>query len=205
MSRISEDKYKYIIAHLNDRPRVKVARDAGVSRDTVIRMAKKYGGDLNYSRAVPNEYYKSITAQYYATMSSREISDKFNIPYDSVLRWKRRLGLEHDEATVIRLKRKMADALVAANKVGKNHKTWEQRRRLDELRVMSVLPQKTKHTFRKYPRRIYRAIWQLEKYYNYFRDDEVGGLYTMYYDEKTKRTPKENLYIERYGLTFKQA
>ena len=41
MKHITQQQADYIRAHVNDRPRVKVARDAGVSLDTVYRIVRE--------------------------------------------------------------------------------------------------------------------------------------------------------------------
>lgn len=50
----------------------------------------------------------------------------------------------------------------------------------------------------------YRAIWYLVNMRNYFRDIEVGGRFTLYYDKQTKRSGKEDYYTKSCGLTFEQ-
>ena len=59
------------------------------------------------------------------------------------------------------------------------------------------MPRKTKLNISLVPPHVRRAISNLVYKYNYFRDISVGGQYTMYYDEDTRRTPAEaRRYIE---------
>ena len=50
-----------------------------------------------------------------------------------------------------------------------------------------------------------RAISQLIHKYNYFRDEKVGGLYTLFYDDETKRTKNEEYFNVKYGIEFIKA
>ena len=43
---LTQQQVDYIRAHVNDRPRVKVARDAGVSLSTVYRIVREAGGEM---------------------------------------------------------------------------------------------------------------------------------------------------------------
>lgn len=43
---ITQQQVDYIRAHANDRPRVKVARDAGVSVSTLYRIVHEAGGEM---------------------------------------------------------------------------------------------------------------------------------------------------------------
>lgn len=87
-------------------------------------------------------------------------------------------------------------------------KMLETRRRtimMERFRVMSGLPQKTRMRIATQPVKVYKTIWYLENMRNYFRDIEVGGRFTLYYDEQTKRSGKEEYYAKSFGLTFKKA
>lgn len=87
-------------------------------------------------------------------------------------------------------------------------KMLETRRRtitMERFRVMSGLPQKTRMRIATQPVKVYKAIWYLENMRNYFRDIEVGGKFTLYYDDETKRSGKECYYAQQLGLTFKKA
>lgn len=51
MSKITHEQMRYVIEHINDRPRTKVAEGAGISLSAVYRIARKHGGDMLYERA----------------------------------------------------------------------------------------------------------------------------------------------------------
>lgn len=192
---------------MNDYPRYKVAKDAGVSPSTMYRIIQEVGGKL----AMPKqEIYKDTVTRLWATHSASEIEEATGLAKSRIIEWAKRLGLKHTQATEDRLKRKKADASVKARRniedfQERKSKSWKRTRKLDYLRFISGQEQQTKFQFPKYPERVYKAIYHLVNNYGYFQDEEVGGCYTMYYDEQTKRTPKEHLYIERYGLKFEQA
>ncbi len=123
--------------------------------------------------------------------------------------WVKKLGLEHNEATKERIKRNRLEALALGKKNVYRVKVIQaikRKRKIDELRILSGLPQLTKLHFKKYPNNnYYQAIYRLISKYGYFQDEEVGGIYTLYYDELTKRAPREHLFVKRYGLKFEKA
>ena len=82
---------------------------------------------------------------------------------------------------------------------------WQRRRRLDELRLLSGLPQQTRFHFATLPPQLVRILWRLRSVYNYFADPSAGSLNTLYYDASTRRSPREHLYERRYGITFREA
>ena len=54
MKHITQQQADYIRAHANDRPRVKVARDAGVSVSTLYRIVHEAGGEMRYEHTRRN-------------------------------------------------------------------------------------------------------------------------------------------------------
>lgn len=141
-------------------------------------------------------------------MSAREIEKEFNVPKGRVIAIAERLGLKHTPETEERLQKKIRERCLGARtqeSFQRQVETWKKTRKMEHLRFMSGMKQQTNFRFAKMPERTYKAIWCLETKYNYFRDEEVGGLFTLFYDKQTRRTPKEHLYIKRYGLKFKEA
>lgn len=197
-----------ILLHLNDRPRSKAARLCGVSEFTFYSYVKLYGGEIAEYQNKRNPLYEEIVRANYPTMSASEIADKFPIPKGRVTAIVKRLGLKHTPETKERPKRKTRERCLSArtpDSFRRQVETWKKTRKMEHFRFMSGMPQQTKFRFATMPERTYKAIWNLTTRYNYFRDEEVGGPYTLFYDNQTHRTPMEHLYIKRYGLKFKEA
>lgn len=207
-NKLTAEEKQMILLHLNDRPRYKAAQLCGVSMSTFYNYVKLHDGQLDEYTCTKNPRYWETVKTYYPTMSAREIEAKFNIPKARVIAIAERLGLKHTPETEERLQKKIRERSLGARtpeSFRRQVETWKKNRKMEHLRVMSGMKQQTKFRFAKMPERIYKAIWHLETKYNYFRDEEVGGLYTLFYDEQTRRSTKEHLYIKRYGLKFKEA
>lgn len=206
MSKITEEQRQYILNHIDDYPRIKVAKDAGVSIRTMYRVIRAAGGKISPPQS---EQHKEIVTRLWATHSAAEIKEETGLSVDCVMYWAKKLNLKHSQATEERIRKKSLDAankaLLKESVREKRAASWKHTRKLDYIRFIGGQKQNTKFKFAKYPERIHKAIWKLENIYGYFQDEEVGGYYTMYYDEQTKRTPMEHLYIKRYGLKFEKA
>lgn len=203
----TEEQIAYVVAHLNDRPRRAVAKAAGITVRVLYHIVHKYGGDVS-KRNKFNLAAREIVIAEYPNMSSREISVKYGLCRTTILRWANRLNLQHTPETLQRLKHKTAEAQKKAftkEVYDKIHATRARIYKMERLRVMSGLPQKTKLHVSITPKRTLIAIRRLCDKYNYFTDESTGGVYTLYYDEETRRTPKEDFYSKRHGLTFRQA
>lgn len=151
---------------------------------------------------------RNIVIRHYPDMSASEIASMYGYTEARVARWARVLHLKHSLETQQRLKQKrMANLRLAhtpenIERIRLNH---QRIRRSEIFRIKSGLPRKTKWNISLVPHHIRRAISHLVCKFNYFRDISVGGQYTMYYDENTRRTPVEALYVERHKLKFEPA
>lgn len=206
--KITSEQMAYAIAHLNDRPRTSVAKAAGISLNTLYKIVREKGGEMDYSSNSPNIKARDITIAEYPHLSTQEIANKYGLTKSLVIRWAKKLGLHHTPETTIRLKLKCKDARLLAHNDASYRKGCASRkriRRIEEFRVKSGMPQKTKFRISVMPKRVYKAIWHLTRKRNYFTDEEVGGKYTIYYDNETHRTSCEHYYTDKYGLTFRQA
>lgn len=191
---ITEEQRQYILRHRHERPYTKVAKDAGVSLNTLYLTLRKQGAMTKISEQWGEQRKKAalIVPKVYATMGEREIEKKYGIHRYYISQVAKRLGLKHSQETISRLRQKGG---IMVQQVWKAERT----------RVLSGQPQVTNIKFAKRPYRVTVAIKRLTDVYNYFTDEEVGGLYTMYYDEDTKRTPNEHTFTKRYGLKFEKA
>ncbi len=93
MKHITQQQADYIRAHVNDRPRVKVARDAGVSLDTVYRIVREAGGEMRYEHTRRNPEHVEIVRRCYPVMTTREIADRYGINYGRINKIAAELGV----------------------------------------------------------------------------------------------------------------
>lgn len=204
-SAITSEQRQYIIEHTDQYPREKLAKDAGVSHYTLYRVLRELGA-TNPHNPIRSLRCKEAVEKLWATHSGKEISELTGFSVSFITQWKNKLKLEHDEETKKRIRNKITVAAQSARANGNSHekaaKTWKRRRKAAELLFLSGLPTGTKFKFRKYPAKVYKAIHNLTSKYDYFLGED---LYTVYYDEQTKRTPMEHLYTKRYKLKFEQA
>ena len=147
---ITQQQADYIRAHVNDRPRVKVARDAEVSLDTVYRIVREAGGELRHDLSTKREGIEDTVRAYYPTMTAPEICARFGYSKTRINMWARRLGVRHSAETEERIRQENMARLAEAKKhidykaMGERLK---RKRRMDELRVLSGLPQRTRLKF----------------------------------------------------------
>lgn len=202
-------KTDYILAHVNDRPRAKVARDAGVSLNTVYRIVREAGGEMLYGRTRRNAEWVRIVKENYATMAGHEIERKYGITRNRANKIARDLGLRHTQETEERIRREAAERLIASRgHVDERKRRWKLTRRMDELRVLSGQPQQTGFKFKSITRRAYAAKWYLCHRYGYYECE--GEPYTLLYDGRTRRRPErgavasEEYYARKYKLKFER-
>lgn len=137
-------------------------------------------------------WLKDITIREYPYSSAGEIAARHGVCSGSVWYWVKKLGLQQTDETKARILKKTRGCI--ANTIKTNpeakRKSMETKKRtwmMERFRVMSGLPQQTKMRIATRPTKVYKAIWYLENMRNYFRDIEVGGKFTLYYDDETLR------------------
>lgn len=202
MKHITQQQADYIRAHVNDRPRVKVARDAGVSLDTVYRIVREAGGEMRYEHTRRNPEHVEIVRRCYAVMTTREIADCYGIGYGRVNKIARELGVRHGPEVQARQERERNARLAAAranNDFAAIAAKRKRRKHYDELRVMSGLKPLTRLRLKTMPTKARKAKWHLCRKWGYTTAD--GEPYTLYYDGSTRRM-NESYYTKKYGLKF---
>lgn len=193
----------YIKEHLNDFPRTDVAKQAGVTINTLYKYIRAWGGE---SKPIISEEHKAEIVRLYPTMTAREISDQLGLTMSSVIWQAKRQGLVHNEETQRRikdiryssLKRYWNEETYAKN--GKRHHLLYKR---EEIRVMSGKPQQTNIKLRKLTQRALTAKTYLRKTHNYFYSK--GEPFVLCYDSETKRSKKEEYYADKFGFVFVSA
>lgn len=201
--RITQAQVDYVLAHINDRPRVKVAKAAGLSITTVYRIVREHGGELRYDLSTKHEGIEDTVRRYYPDMTAAEISARFGYSKTRVITWAKRLGVRHTPETYERIRQENIARLSEA-RVNIDYKAmgerWKRRRKADELRMLSGLPQRTRFKFAKLTTQGRQTVWRMVKKRNYFQVD--GEPRTLYYDGETRRVHTEARLAKKYGLHF---
>ena len=201
--KITQAQVDYVLAHINDRPRVKVARDAGVSLGTLYRIVREAGGELRHDLSTKREGIEEAVRRYYPTMTAKEISARFGYSKTRVNTWAKRLGVRHTPETEQRIKTESMARLAEARAqmdYKAAHNKWRRKRRYDELRVMSGLRPLTKFRMKAMQRKAYKAKWGLCRRQGYMEAE--GNPYLLLYDGTTRRSKNESYYTKKYGLKF---
>lgn len=204
--RITQAQVDYVLAHINDRPRVRVAEAAGICMSTVYRIVRENGGELRHDLSTKRKGIEDTVRRYYPTMTAKEICAHFGYSKTRVIAWAKRLGVRHTQETEERIRQENIARLSEA-RVNIDYKAmgerWKRKRRMDELRVLSGMSQKTRFKLKSINSKAYKAKWYLEHRYGYFGVD--GEAYTLFYDKETRRCRHEGYYSRKYGLRFVKA
>lgn len=192
-----------MLAHINDRPRRKVAEAAGICMSTMYRIVREHGGELRYDLSTKHEGIEDTVRRYYPDMTAAEISARFGYSKTRINTWAKRLGVRHSAETEERIRQKNIARLTEAKK-HIDYKAMSERlkrkRRMDELRVLSGLPQRTRFKFAALSTQGQQTVWRMVRKRNYFQVE--GEPHTLYYDGETNRVPTEARLSKKYGLHF---
>lgn len=195
----------YIVAHINNRPRTKVAKDCGVCMSTLYRIIRQHGGELRHDLSTKHENIEETIRKLWPTMTASEIAKATGISRSVVIRWKGRLGVKHSPETESRIKQQRDEKFRLAKLTMDRSKmaaSWKHTRRMDEWRALGGMKQKTKFKIKVMPNKIYRVMWYLQKKYNYFFENDNS---VVYFDSVTTRAKNEKYFIEKYGIRFEEA
>lgn len=204
--KILQEQLDYVLAHINDRPRTKVARDAGVSMTMLYRIVRENGGELRHELSVRDPKTIEIVRKHYPTMTASEIGAMYGMTKSRVNKIAREIGVCHNEETWKRIK----EISYAKMKQSRYKIDWHAiakksliKRRLDEYRVWEGKPQLTRLKLKSITKKSYKAKYYLIHNYGYIETDEP---YTLMYDSDTRRLEheryNENYYSEKYKLKF---
>lgn len=201
MAFITKEQRKYIVAHINDRPRTAVARAAGVSLSAVYRIVHEQGGIMQYERTRRNPYHVELVRKYYPTMTGSEMQARFGILKGRADKIANELGIRHTPETQERIRKKMevvrreARANIDYKAAGRRHSVCY---KMEYYRKWEGKPQKTKLRLAETSYKVYKAKWHLITRHGYI---ETTDAYTLMYDKGTHRM-NEQFYIDKYGLKF---
>ncbi|MCD8282188.1 MAG: hypothetical protein LUC22_02920 [Prevotella sp.] len=202
---ISAEAEQYIIDHINDRPRTRMIRRAGVNRDAAYRVIHQHGGEIFPVRTAEEKgRIRETIARLYPMYSAREIFEQTGISPSTVKGCVQRLGLQHTEETELRLREKSYGAARSAHDRGLiDYEALSRRRkalfRLEYYRLWEGKPQETNLRLRHITRRAYMAQYKLCTRSGYKRD--ASDPYTLLYNAKTRRRD-ETYYTKKYGIKF---
>lgn len=145
-------------------------------------------------------------ARLWPAHTAEEVGAATGFSGTTVAHWARRMGLERPpeyyaaqrEAYASRMR-----AMVAASDKARRVATWKRTRRRDELRWLGGQEQLTGFSFSFLTRRAACAKKNLVNQRGY--RCKPGDVLALVYDGGTRRTPREAMFTEKYGLRFEEA
>ena len=151
---------------------------------------------------------KEITIREYPYSSAGEIAARHGVCSGSVWYWVKKLNLQQtDETKAGYSKRHGVVSQTQSRQISRsNERAWKRKSAHDDgavpCNVGDASEDKIAHCDATHQG--VQGDMYLVNMRNYFRDIEVGGRFTLYYDEQTKRSGKEDYYTKSCGLTFEQ-
>ena len=174
--KINEDVIRFVLEHINDRPRTLVASAVGISMASMYKIVHQFNGEINPNHNRSKGEIIERMKELYPTHSATECAKILGVCKSTAMRWAHRLGLSHNAETEQRITRQRNETLdrCRANiDFTKRAKTWKRRRKMDEIRVLSGQEQKTKFKIKFLPRRLYLAMYYLSRKYGYTVIDDL--------------------------------
>ena len=173
----------------------------GVSETTVKRYKRGHKPMDKYIRDRRAEIEAYLT-EHYADQTDREIGEALHCKSTTAKQYAQRMGLTKSAAYYERIKAKRRQNVLKAshspNRSENRRKLW----RMERRRVELGLPRKTKLCLGTISQRKTKMFSYLRTVYGYICSKEE--LFTVYYDEQTKRNKHtENYYTTRFSLEFK--
>jgi hypothetical protein len=202
MRNIPQEKIDFVVAHMNDMPRIQISRAVGISIGSLYRIIRYYGGRTDgWDKPRSKELDKKVISLY-ADYSNPEIMKMTGASLHQLCRIRDKYGLKKSVETIYRIRKDLLNIAHSPETRAKAEKKWRALRKYDEYLINSGMKPKTHYRPRKWGVKAYSSAWAQCKNNNYFMLDEP---YVLYYDSQTRRTRFEELITQRYGIKFKQA
>lgn len=201
---IDEDRLRYVLEHINDRPRTQVAKAAGISLSMLYRIVREHNGQLDYRLCRAQDDITRRITELYPTHTGSECAKMLGLARSTVIRWARRLNLQHTPETLQRINEERKQTLARCREnmdIQKRVRTWKRHRRMDEIRFMSGLKQNTRFHMKIYPRRVYTAMYYLCCKYGYVFSDY--DYFALIRPHGRVRQKTEEYFAAKYKIKFK--
>lgn len=199
----TQEQEEWLRKHFKNTPNAKIQLKYGWSHSTLHRIARELG--LVKTLQYMDKCHAYTTEM--ATAAHKRIKKEEPERYAKLLA-QRRENLAHKEGRKNRFEKGVNNKMRLSPKKyaewkEKCSKKWKETLAAERMRYRMGLPQKTKFTrhlktLTPEARKRYQAKWHLKNALGYI----WGEGYTMYYDDNTKRSPKEHLYVKRYKIKF---
>lgn len=199
---VSDDDINLILKYRKEGMIQKIiAEKLGLKEDKVQRILKNPDYHRKrYAEMVKRRNEEKIVASLYKDHPIKDIMKITGLSWRRIRTISYALGISRDKETNIRFLKNAINDLELKKRMSQKIKLV---RKMEVMRVMGGLPQKTKLRITLVPIKTRRAANRLSFYYNYFRLIDDHGPYTVFYDNNTKRKEKlEELYKKRYGFNF---
>ena len=201
LEEIASEDMEYIVSHINDTPRIELAKKFGISRQSIYKIARQCDGkDMRRKFDIDEIVYK-----YFPNMSSEEMAKRFGHSKSLYVIRARQLGVKKSKEFLDRQQSNNYNALKAFldTKEGKEKlsRSITKMYRLERFRVNSGMEQKTRIRLRKYPKKYINAMQYLVIKRGYIRSEDDKSLF--FRDKNTKRS-REEYFAKKYKFKFEQ-
>ncbi len=213
MPRLTEEQKQYLREHINDRPRIELARKLNISYSNLLHWVHKLGGDIDYDSFRTNDEFRNKVKTLYETMSISEVAEALHCKKTSVMSVVCRMHLHRNNDNARKRLREKSNANIkiamGSDKVKARASKMRRQIRVDMIRIKSGEKPLTNRYYRMYPAKTQISLNNLCCKYNYFMFPNVRDRKEpiAFYDSNTRRlsAKREQYYIEKYGIRFEQA
>lgn len=192
---LTEKEEKWLRAHFKHTKNDDIMTKLGITFSHLHMLARLWG--LKKSREFMKKTQQNATLC--ATASWQRMKKEDPERYKS-LRDIARANLRFDDHNIAEYT-KNETKKQKAKRIAAMRVTMSELRKREQARESAGLPRQTKLKLKKgkFAKDLYKVKWYLTHRYSYI----AGKGLTMYYAANTRRTPKEQHYIDRYKLRFK--
>lgn len=204
--KITQKQIDYVLSHFRDCTRKKLAKDAGMSMASLYLILGRYRLNSDKEKEKKEKEEQQLR-KLFPNHESKEIAHILGITASAVRKRAKRLNLKRSDEFIKKGKAKKRETL--ASNVRKSDKkkrvrTWKLHRRMDEIRFMSGMPQKTKFRMKVYPKKTYTAMYYLCRTYGYeFSDSDYFELIRPEPYNKERFAKVEEYHSNKYKIKFK--
>lgn len=210
---MTEEQKQYLREHINDRPRIELARKLNISYSNLLQWVHKLGGEIDYDSFRKNDEFREKVKKLYETMSISEVAEALHCKETSVMSVVYRMHLRrNNDKTRKRLRIKSnanIKATMGSDKVEARTSKMKRQIRVDMIQIKSGEKPLTNRYYRMYPAKTQISLNHLCCKYNYFMYPNIRDRKEpiAFYDSSTRRlsAKREQYYIDKYGIRFEQA
>lgn len=200
---ITPEQREYIVEHYGKIPVLEMAKMFGVCDMTIYKLLKKEGVDTRKHHVPLQKEEIEKVIELYPNTPNEEIARIVNRKIWEILRVKKLYKLKKSHEYIHSVRVENLKKVDRAKSLAAAQAGFRKKYKRAVFEKLSGMKPTTKLKVSLIPRRISMIIYNIKRRHNYFQVE--GEPYTFYYDEDTKRSNKEEYYINKYEFKFKKA